>query len=75
MPISFGFCFSPVHGNPAALPAKDLANQIKHWDMYVAEMEKQGKPHGVFLNPLAAEWFSGQMLSFVVCVKSKGFIN
>ena len=65
------FDFSPVHGNPATFPAKDLANQIKHWDVYAAEMENQGRSHGVFLNPLAAEWFSGQMLSFVVCFKSK----
>ena len=42
-----------------AAVAKDLANQIRHWDVYVKEIANCNAVPGSFLNPLAAEWFSG----------------
>lgn len=42
---------------------QDLANQIKHWEVYTAEVAKRGIPLGSCLNPEIAEWFSGSHLS------------
>ena len=39
--------------------AQDLSNQIRHWDVYTKAVREAGKEPGQFLNPLAAEWFSG----------------
>ena len=46
----------------AACP-KDLANQIRHWDVYLKEIAQRKASPGSFLNPLAAEWFSGPGLN------------
>ena len=43
--------------------AQDLANQVRHWDVYTAKMGEHGLAPGSCLNPLTAEWFSGQQLS------------
>ena len=44
--------------------AQDLANQIRHWDVYVKEVQKHATltGPGMFLSPSAAEWFSGAAL-------------
>ena len=38
---------------------EDLANQVRHWETYVAEIRKNNVSPGCFLHPSAAEWFSG----------------
>lgn len=52
-------CWADSTSGGVILFPKDLANQIRHWSVYVAQMEKKGAPLGSYLNPLAAEWFSG----------------
>ena len=51
-----------------ALPStafKDLANQIRHWEVYTKEVEKVGGTVGKYLSPSAAEWFSGGSARFL----------
>lgn len=40
---------------------QDLANQIRHWDGYTSAVKAEGRAFGEFLNPSAAEWFSGKL--------------
>ena len=39
--------------------AEDLANQIAFSKQYVNLMQQLGQQRGMYLSPLAAEWFSG----------------
>ena len=41
--------------------SEDLANQLKHWDVYKSHVEAAHLKRGQFLCPEAAEWFSGQL--------------
>ena len=42
--------------------AQDLANQIRHWDVYMKEVQEHAHGPGMYLSPSAAEWFSGAAL-------------
>ena len=55
----------------ALWPAQDLPNQVRHWDVYTEKIGEHGVAPGSYLNPLTAEWFSGQQLrSFEIPVRS-----
>ena len=48
-----------LRSNWIATCSKDLANQIRHWDVYLKEVAQCKALPGSFLSPAAAEWFSG----------------